>query len=46
MHLPFVQAKQLLLKLTASHFDSLNEEYANKNEMERILITHAQQEQG
>ena len=34
----FMQAKQLLLKLTTSHFNSLNEEFANENVMKRILV--------
>ena len=38
MFVPFMQAKWLLLKLTTSPFDSLNQEYANENVMKRIPI--------
>ena len=36
--LPFTQAEGLLLKITASHFDTLNVQIANENMLERILI--------
>ena len=36
--LPFTQAKGLLLKLTASHFNALNMQIANQNVLEMILI--------
>ena len=39
MDVPFVQAKQYLSKLTASHFGTLNTRFANQNVLERILIT-------
>ena len=39
MCLPFMQAKGLLLKLTTSHFNSLNTKYVNETMMKRILIT-------
>ena len=38
MDVPFVQAKQYLSKLTASHFGTLNTRFANQNMLERILI--------
>ena len=36
--LPFVQVKGLLLKLTDSHFNTLNMKIANENMLERILV--------
>ena len=36
--LPFMQAEGLLLKLTASHFNALNNKFTNQNILERILI--------
>ena len=36
--LPFMPAQQLLLKITASHFKTLNMQIANQNVLERILI--------
>ena len=38
MNVPFTQAKQYLLKLTASHFSTLNVDFANRNMLKRILI--------
>ena len=38
MDMPFVQAKLYLLKLTASHFFTLNMRIANQNMLKRILI--------
>ena len=38
MDVPFMQAKQCLSKLTASHFGTLNTRFANQNMLERILI--------
>ena len=38
MDVLFVQAKQYLSKLTASHFGTLNMKFANKNMLERILV--------
>ena len=38
MDMPFVQAKLYLLKLTASHFGTLNMRIANQNMLKRILI--------
>ena len=38
MDVPFVQAKQYLSKLTASHFSTLNMNFANWNMLKRILI--------
>ena len=38
MDMPFMQAKQYLYKLTASHFHTLNTKFANQNVLERILI--------
>ena len=37
--LPFMPAEQLLLKISASHFNALNMQIANQNVLERILIT-------
>ena len=38
MDVPFMQAKQYLSKLTASHFSTLNMKFANQNMLKRILI--------
>ena len=38
MDMLFVQAKQYLSKLTASHFSTLNVDFANQNMLKRILI--------
>ena len=38
MDVLFVQAKQYLSKLTASHFGTLNTKFASQNVLERILI--------
>ena len=38
IYLSFMPAKQLLLKLTASHFNDLNMQIANQTVLERILI--------
>ena len=38
MDVPFMQAKQYLSKITASHFSTLNTEFANQNMRKRILI--------
>ena len=38
MDMPFTQAEQYLSKLTASHFSTLNVDFANRNVLERILI--------
>ena len=38
MDVPFMQAKQYLSKLTASHLGTLNTRFANQNVLERILI--------
>ena len=38
MDMLFMQAKQYLSKLTASHFGTLNMKFANQNVLERILI--------
>ena len=38
MDVPFMQAKQYLSKITASHFSTLNTKIANQNVLERILI--------
>ena len=35
---PFVQAKQYLSKITASHFSTLNMKIANQNVLKRILF--------
>ena len=37
MDMPFTQAEQYLSKLTASHFSSLNMDFANWNMLKRIL---------
>ena len=39
MDMPFMQAEPYLLKLTASHFGTLNTKFANQNVLKRILIT-------
>ena len=36
--MPFTQAEQYLLQLTASHVNTLNMQFANQNVLERILI--------
>ena len=38
MDMPFVQAKQYLSKIIASHFSTLNTKFANQNVLKRILI--------
>ena len=38
MDMPFMQAEQYLLKLTASNFGTLNTEISNQNVLKRILI--------
>ena len=38
MDVPFVQAKQNLSKITASHFSTLYTKFANQNLLKRILI--------
>ena len=38
MDVPFMQAEQYLSKLTASHFSTLNVDFANWNVLKRILI--------
>ena len=38
MDMPFTQAKLYLLKLTTSHFGTLNMRIANQNVLKRILI--------
>ena len=38
MDVPFMQAKQYLSKITASHFSTLNTKFANQNVLKRILI--------
>ena len=38
MDVPFAQAEQYLLKLTASHFGTLNTKIASQNALKRILI--------
>ena len=38
MDVPFVQAKGYLSKITASHFSTLNTDFANQNMLKRILI--------
>ena len=39
MDVPFTQAKQYLSRITASHFSTLNTDFANQNVLKRILIT-------
>ena len=38
MDMPFAQAKRYLSKITASHFSTLNTDFANWNVLKRILI--------
>ena len=38
MDVPFMQAEQYLSKLAASHFNTLNVDFANWNMLKRILI--------
>ena len=38
MDLPFIQAEQYLSKITASHFSTLNTDFAIWNVLKRILI--------
>ena len=38
MDMLFAQAKQYISKLTASHFSTLNTDFANWNVLKRILI--------
>ena len=38
MDAPFTQAKQYLSKLTTSHFNTLNTDFANQNVQKRIPI--------
>ena len=38
MDVPFVQVERYLLRLTASHFGTLNSKIANQNMLKRILI--------
>ena len=38
MDVPFAQAEQYLSKITATHFSTLNMNFANQNVMKRILI--------
>ena len=38
MDVPFTQAEQYLSKLTASHFSTLNTDFANQNMLKRIPI--------
>ena len=38
MDMTFTQAKLYLLKLTASHFSTLNTRFADQNVLKRILI--------
>ena len=38
MDVPFVQAERYLSKLTASHFNTLNMKFTNRNVLKRILI--------
>ena len=38
MDMPFMQAKRYLSKITATHFSTLNTDYANWNMLKRILI--------
>ena len=46
MDMPFMQAKLYLLKLTASHFGTLNTRIANQNVLKKDSHCHAQREQG
>ena len=38
MDVPFAQGEQYLSKLTASHFSTVNVDFANQNMLKRILI--------
>ena len=38
MDMPFAQAERYLSKLTASHFSTLNKDFANRNMLKRIPI--------
>ena len=38
MGVPFMQAKQYLSEIAASHFSTLNTKFANQNVLKRILI--------
>ena len=38
MDMPFAQAEQYQSKITASHFSTLNMDFANRNMVKRILI--------
>ena len=38
MDVPFTQAKRYISKLTASHFSTLNMDFANQNVLKRIPI--------
>ena len=38
MDMPFMQAEQYLLKLTVSHFGTLNMKITSQNMLKRILI--------
>ena len=38
MDMPFMQTKRYLSKITASHFSTLNMDFANQNVLKRILI--------
>ena len=38
MDVPFVQAKQYLSKITASHLSTLNMDFAHQNVLKMILI--------
>ena len=38
MDVPFVQAKQYLSKISASHFSTLHTKFANQNVLKRILV--------
>ena len=38
MDVPFTQAKRYLSKITASHFSTLNMDFASRHVLKRILI--------
>ena len=38
INMPFMQTKSYISKITASHFSTLNMNFANQNVLERILI--------
>ena len=38
MDMPFMQAEQYLLKISTTHFSTLNTDFANWNGLKRILI--------